>query len=302
MTKQNKADMMLLLVTFAWGISYYLMDLSLQELGPFTLNALRFSIAFIVAFVFILPKIKTVSLETLKYSFYIGTILVFVYIGATYGVMYTSLSNAGFLCALSVVFTPIFGFMIFHCNPGKKMIVVVIICLVGIGLLTLDNNLTPRLGDLFCLVCAIAYAFDLLITERAVKKPEVNAFQLGVFQLGFNAIWQILLALIVEQPSLPQTPLVWSSVLFLAIFCTGLAFIAQAVSQQYTTANHVGVIFTLEPVFAGMAAYFLADEVLLPRAYFGAGLLLIGCLLMELNIDFFKTGKLKRGENKCIKP
>ena len=56
MTQQIKADLMLLLVTFAWGISYYLMDLSLEELGPFTLNAHRFLIAFVVAVIFDIPK------------------------------------------------------------------------------------------------------------------------------------------------------------------------------------------------------------------------------------------------------
>lgn len=55
------------------------------------------------------------------------------------------------------------------------------------------------------------------------------------------------------------------TVLFLAIFCTGIAFIVQAVAQQYTSASHVGVIFSLEPVFAEIVVFFLAGEVLLPE-------------------------------------
>jgi drug/metabolite transporter (DMT)-like permease len=282
MTQQIKADLMLLLVTFAWGISYYLMDLSLEELGPFTLNAHRFLIAFVVAVILTFPKLRGVSKETLKYSFYIGSILVVVYIGATFGVMYTSLSNAGFLCALSVVFTPILGYFLFGIVPSKKLRIVVVMCVVGIGLLTLDGNLKPAVGDLLCILCAVAYAFDLLVTEKAVKKKEVNAFQLGVFQLGFNGVWQLLLAVLLEEPTFPASGKVWGSVLFLAIFCTGLAFIIQAVAQQYTSANHVGVIFTLEPVFAGFVAFYFAQEILLLRAYIGAVLLIVGCLVMEL--------------------
>ena len=285
MSKQLKADAMLFLVTFLWGISYYLMDVSMKELEPFTLNANRFLIAFVVAVVLAFPKLRNVSFETIKYSFVIGTILVFVYLGATFGVKYTSLSNAGFLCALSVVFTPIFGYVLFKIRPERKLIFVVIMCLIGIGLLSLDENLKVALGDFFCLICAVAYAFDLLITERAVRRPKVNAFQLGVFQLGFAGMWQLLLAFILEEPALPKSKEVWVSVLFLAVFCTGVSFIVQAIAQQYTTATHVGIIFTLEPVFAGLVAFFLAHEILLPRAYFGAVLLILGCFIMEIRIN-----------------
>lgn len=293
MSKQLKADLMLMLVTFAWGVSYYLMDVSLVDMGPFTLNSHRFLIAFFVALIIAFPKLRSVNRETLFYSFVIGTILVFVYIGATFGVLYTSLSNVGFLCALSVVFTPILGYFIFGIVPSKRLRLVVVLCLVGIALLTLDNQLKVAVGDLLCILCALAYAFDLLITEKAVKKPSVNAFQLGVFQLGFNGLWQLLLAFVFEKPHLPTTPTVWGAVLFLAIFCTGVAFIVQAVAQQYTSANHVGVIFTLEPVFAGFVAFFLAGEILLPRAYLGALLLISGCFIMEVKLKSRKRKNIK---------
>lgn len=55
MRTQVKADLMLVLVTFFWGISYLLTDLALGELGPFTLNALRFLIAFAAAGLFVFP-------------------------------------------------------------------------------------------------------------------------------------------------------------------------------------------------------------------------------------------------------
>ena len=107
MNKQLKADMMLVMVTLCWGISYYLMDLALTDLDPFTLNALRFLGAFAVAGLLSFKKVKTVNRTTLKYSLLVGAALVFVYIGATFGVKYTTLSNSGFLCALTVVFTPL---------------------------------------------------------------------------------------------------------------------------------------------------------------------------------------------------
>lgn len=289
-TQQLKADIMLLMVTLFWGVSYWLIDISLAEVGPFTLNALRFLMAFFIALIIAFPKLKTVNKATLKYSAIIGIALLFVYIGATFGVKYTSLSNAGFLCALTVVITPILAFFVLKQRPEKKLAVVVVMSLIGIALLSLKDDLRPALGDIFCIMAAFAYAVDLLLTEVAVGKEDVNAFQLGVFQLGFTGLFNLLIAVFAETPTLPHTPKTWAAVLFLSIFCTGLAFIVQALAQQYTSASHVGVIFSLEPVFAGIVAFFLAGEILSPRAYVGATLLVSGLFIMELDIKKLLTG------------
>lgn len=295
MKKNLKADLMLVIVTLGWGISYYLMDIALSDVDAFTLNAYRFLGAFFVAGLITFNKIKSVNRETLKYSIFVGVALFFVYTGATFGVKYTTLSNSGFLCALAVMFVPIFEFLFFRKKPERKIVFAVTVSLIGIMLLTLEDdfsiNIANLKGDMLCIMCAVAYAIDLIITDRAVAKPEVNAYQLGVFQLGVTGTLMLIMAVIFEKPHLPETAEVWQSIIFLSIFCTGIAFIVQAVAQQYTTASHVGIIFTLEPVFAGIVAFFLAGEVLTVKAYIGAALM-IGALFIT-EIDFSGTKKLK---------
>ncbi len=300
MTKQLKADMMLLFVTLSWGVSYILVDISLNDMGAFTLNANRFLIAFFVAVIFSFPKLKNITKETIKYSIILGILLVFVYIGSTFGIQYTTLSNTGFLCALSVVFTPILSCIIYKKAPERKLIFVVIMSMTGIALLTLKENFSINyenlLGDSLSIMCAFVYAFDLLITEKAVTNEKVNPFQLGVFQLGVTGILNLLLAFIFEKPHLPTMPTFWAPVLFLAIMCTGIAFIVQAIAQQYTSASHVGVIFSLETVFAGVAAYFFANEVLTFKSYIGAILMILGFFIMEIDFESLKE-KTKPSSN-----
>lgn len=286
--KQFKADMMLVLVTLGWGVSYYMMDLCLEEMGPLTLNAYRFLGAFVIAALLMFPKIKNVNRMTLKYSLYVSLSLVFVYIFATYGVKYTSQSNAGFFCATAVIFTPILTFLIKKTLPEKKLKFALILCVIGMALMSFDAQFHVAIGDVLCLLCGFSYTFDLLITEKAVGHEEVNAFQLGVYQLGFTGVWMVILSVIFEDPVLPQTAGCWISTVFLAIFCTGVAYIVQSIAQQYTPATHVGVIFTLEPVFALIVAFLFAGERLLPRAYIGAALMLISLLVMELDFSRFQ--------------
>lgn len=294
MRTQLKADGMLLIVTLAWGISYLLLDISLSDLGAFTLNALRFLIAFGVAVVFSFPRMRKVNRATLRAAAILGFILMLVYIGATFGVQYTSLTNAGFLCALSIVIVPIIDFAFKGRKPAGKLVVAVVVSLVGIGMMTLNQALKPALGDILCILCAVAYAVHLTYVETAVHREEINAYQLGVLQLGFSGLYQGILAMLVEEPHWPGTPQIWGAVLFLAIFCTGLAFIVQTLAQQYTSAAHVGIIFSMEPVFAGLAAFAFAHEVLTAKAYVGAGLLLTGILIMESDWSSLKKKWLAR--------
>lgn len=291
MSKQLRADMMLVFVTLCWGVSYYLMDVALEDMGPFMLNAYRFLGAFVIAGLISFKRLKNVNKETLKYSVIVGLSLVVVYIGATFGVKYTTLSNSGFLCALTVVFVPILELLIFRKLIEKKVVFCVLLSFIGIMLLTLKDDFSINMenlkGDLLCLMCAVAYALDLIITEKAVSHEEVDAYQLGVFQLGVTGTMMLILSSIFETVKLPSNETIWFSVIILSVFCTGCAFIIQAIAQQYTKASHVGIIFTLEPVFAGIVAYFLANEVLSPKAYLGAALMLLALFMTE--IDFKKT-------------
>ena len=298
MNKQLKADLMLVIVTLCWGVSYILTDIVLQDMGPFTLNAYRFLGAFIVAALIGFKWLRNISRNTLIFSIMVGTALFLVYMGATFGVMYTTLSNTAFLCALTVIFVPVFEVVIFKKMPEKKIAVAVIFSLIGIGLLTLreDFSFNPNnlVGDLFSISCAFFYASDLLITDYGLKNKGVNALQLGILQLGVTGVLMAVFAFLMEKPHLPSGSSTFTALVFLAVFCTGLAFIVQSVAQKYTTAAHVGLIFTLEPIFAGVAAFIYAREVLSLRAYIGAALMIFALFITEADLGALFKKKSKK--------
>ncbi len=209
MNKQLKADLMLLLVTAGWGVSFYLIDLSLEELSPLTLLAYRFVSSFIIVYAFFFKKVRKTNFATIKYALMASVFLSSAYALSVYGVMYTSLTNAGFLCALTVIFAPIFTMIFKKKIPSKKFFFVLAICVVGMGLLTLGDDLSFAIGDLYCVMCAATFSINLLIVETAVAKEEVDAFNLGVFLLGAVGLTMLILAFLFEQPALPKTPVVW---------------------------------------------------------------------------------------------
>lgn len=285
--------MTLVLVTMAWGMSNILMTFCLEEMGEMTLNAYRFLGAFVLIGAVMFKRVRHVNRETIKASLVLSVLIFVVYALNTYGIQYTSVSNAGFLIALSVLFTPIVSIFVKKKLPEKKLFVIALACTVGIGLMTLDSHLKMAFGDVLCLLCALVCGFYLVFNEIFVKRDEVDAFQAGVFELGFAGVWFAILAFIMEEPVLPQSPKVWGCLLFLMLFSTGFAFIAQSIAQQYTDASRVGVIYTLEPVFSRIGARLILHEMLIPRAVIGEIILIVSMIAMEVDL-----GKLFGKKNK----
>ena len=284
MSKQRRADLLLVMVTAFWGASYYLSDLCLKDLPPLNLTVFRFGSAFLLLGVIFWKNVVHMNRRTLRYCVLVGLALSGTYVFYGYGLPLTSISNASFVCALPVVFTPVFDFLIHRKRPGRSFGIALVICTVGLALLTLQDSLRPALGDLICLGVPICYSIDLLLTEKAVTDPAVDPLGLGVGQLGVVTAITLVFSLLLEKPHLPTTPTIWGAALFLGILCTGVAFVIQSTQQKYTTASHVGLIFTLEPVFSCIVAFFFANERLSARGYLGAGLMLLSLILMEVDV------------------
>lgn len=291
---QIKADLSLVFITICWGVSYLLVDWALEEIGAMTLNTMRFLGAFILLLIILRKKI-ILSKNTLKYGCIIGFSLYIVYIGCTYSVLYTTLSNAGFLTAMCVVFTPLLGFIFLKQKITKKFFLVLVLSVVGVGFMSLTKKFSIASGDLLALLAAMGYSVDLILTEIAVKKEDVNPMSLGIIVIGICGTLNLISAFLLEEPNLPTTTRGWLCTLFLCVFCTALPFVIQPIAQQFTSASHVGVIFTLEPVFDGITAFVIVHEVLRPISYVGAVMMVFSLIIMEVDFKniYIKIKKLK---------
>ena len=95
LNKALLADLILVMVTMAWGMSNILMSFCLEEMGEMTLNAYRFVGAFVLIAAVMFKRIRNVNRETLKASVVVSILIFIVYSLNTYGIQYTSVSNAG---------------------------------------------------------------------------------------------------------------------------------------------------------------------------------------------------------------
>jgi drug/metabolite transporter (DMT)-like permease len=275
------ANAMLLLVTIFWGFSYLFMKMGLSSIQEYNLIALRFGIAFILAAALFPTRLRRATIKTIRYAFILGFILFLVFSCITFGLKLTSASNAAFLVSLTVIFVPILTSLIAKKAPESKVIVGVGFALLGVGLLTLNNQLIINFGDLLCVAGALLYATHIIVTEKLTKT--VDSLILGVIQLGFAGALGLIFSLFLETPRFPIAAQEWVPVLVLSILCSAIGFIVQTVAQQHTTSTNTGLIFSLEPVFAAIFAFLFLGEVLSGQGWLGAVLVLFGVIYSQVN-------------------
>ncbi|HVI39039.1 MAG TPA: DMT family transporter [Anaerovoracaceae bacterium] len=288
-----KADFMLLLVTMFWGASCLLTKIGLGGIQEFNLIALRFLIAFLLSAIVFWKKIRKLDIKTVKYASILSGILFAVYVFNTFGVKYTTVSNAGFLTCLEGVFIPIIAFFCLKQIPERKVIISICFAFLGICLLSLNDKLMFNIGDILCIICSLSFAAYIIVT--GILTRGVDSVSLGVLQLGFVGLYSLIFSFIFEDPMFPATSQSWLIVLSLSIFCTGIAFIVQMVAQKYTTPVHTGLIFSLEPVFAASFAFLFANEILKARGYIGGLLMVASIIFVEVDFKllFKKASKSK---------
>ncbi|MDR0267157.1 DMT family transporter [Paenibacillus sp.] len=287
--KQYKADLIVLMVTVFWGTSYLFMKIGLDTLQPFNLIALRFGVAFVAAGSLFYKRLLHMNRKTIQYAFILGSLLFGLYICMSMGLKSTSTSNAGFLMSMTVIFVPVLTALFLKSKPEKRLMVGIAVAVVGIGMLTLKPHTTLQPGDAWCILAALLFAIHIIITGRAAKKTD--SLSSGILQLGFTAFFGLIFSLFFEKPELPGTPSGWLSVIALGVLCSAVGFVLQAIAQKYTTPTHTGLIFALEPVVAAICGICFMKETITLQGYIGAGLVLLGVALSELNVRKLLPGR-----------
>lgn len=293
-----KADVSLLFVAFVWGATFVVVQNAISFLPPLMFNAVRFAIASVLLWIWILVfERKPLDRQLIRAGSILGIWLCLGYAFQTIGLLYTTSSKAGFITGLNVVLVPFLSFIILKQKPSFNAVVGSILATCGLYLLTTSGDLTMNKGDLFVLLCAIAFALHIVSTS--IYATKFSPVLLTAIQVQTVSIVCFICSFFLEDWSLiPFSTFfefdVWMALLITALFATTIAFFIQTHFQKYTSPTRVALIFALEPVFAAFTAYIWNDERLQQAALFGAGLILLGMVLSELPQHIWQRKKSAR--------
>ena len=278
-----------LLCTFIWGTTFIAQDTGMDDIGPFTFNSVRFFVGFLaiipLVFLFELKKFKSefrLDFKTFAIlSFLIGLSLFLGSALQQVALLYTDVANAAFFTIFYVPMVPIIIFVFKKRSIHWSVWPSVVLCLIGGYLLTNFHDATVRLGDTLVILGALFWSTHIIFTGIIVTKYNLP-LTLGAIQTLLVALFSFIIGFIYEEFIIENILNEIDSILYAGILSGGFAFVLQIYAQKNITPAPAAIIFSLEGVFATIAAWFLLNQILGINNLFGCFFILCGVLLSQL--------------------
>ena len=277
------------LCTFIWGTTFIAQDTGMDNIGPFTFNAARFFVGFLAILplaLFFEKKKFTLEFQIDQRTFVILSFLIglSLFLGSALqqvALLYTDVANAAFFTIFYVPMVPIIIFIFKKDFLHWSVWPSVILCLIGGYLLTNFQDATVRLGDTLVILGALFWSTHIIFTGMIIKKYNLP-LTIGAIQTLLVALFSFIISFFSEEFVIDNILNEIDSILYAGILSGGFAFVLQIYAQRNITPAPAAIIFSLEGVFATIAAWFLLNQILGLNNLLGCFFILSGVLLSQL--------------------
>lgn len=270
----------LIAVTVIWGGGFVASDIALDSLRPFQIMTIRFLLASVIMGAAGAWELKGMEPGEIRAGILMGCALFVGFAFQIVGLQYTTPSKNAFLTALNVVMVPFIAFVILKKRISVKSIAGAVMAIVGVGLLSLEKNLTLGLGDALTLVCAAGFAFQIFFTSEFVKK--YRAVALNFIQMLTAVVLSAVSLVLFGETELQATAKGWLSVLYLGVISTALCYLLQTASQRYVDETKAAIILSMESVFGTMFSILILHEQVTVRMVCGCVIILAAVIVSNL--------------------
>ena len=294
--REYGADFLLFLVALAWGSTFFIVKEAVESTPVYVFLFWRFLFAFLLMALVSYKRLRSVDFTTLRAGSILGIFMFLGFAFQTFGLTMSLSSTVAFLTGLNVVIVPFLLYIIFKTKASIYSVFGAIIAAIGLYFLTYGGKLGFGLGEAFAFICAVMFALHIVFTDRFSKKYDVMS--LVTIQLGVVALLSCVASLLFDGYLMPKelnSTLIYA-LIATVLFATVFAFWVQTSMQRFTTPAKTAIIFTMEPVSAGIFGYLFAGEVLSLAQLLGAFLILFGMISAELGTYFRDK---RRREYKC---
>lgn len=281
MSTRIKAELALLGITFIWGTSFSIIKDAIAFMDSMDFLAVRFILAAAVLLILFWNKVKSSPRDDLWVGAAIGFVLWISFLLQIKGLELTSPSKSAFVTGFSVILAPLFESVVTRKLPSGWNALCALSALVGLYLLSGTPSLFPLDRGIFLtFLCAIGFALHMLLVGHFANHRDLTA--LVVMQIAVTAVAASIVSWVHPSPPLHFSPRIVAALFITAILATALAFFTQNWAQKHTSSSRTALIFSLEPVFAALVAYFTIHETWTRRMALGCTLIFAGILASQL--------------------
>lgn len=288
MTAKSRAEGALLATTLVWGGTFAVVKIGMMDISPIYLIFVRFIIASALYLVIFRGTLFPISWQSTRRAFVLTIFLAAGFITQNIGLTITTASKSAFITSTMVIFVPILQVLIERKTPRLGNILGVIVVSTGLWFLTSPSGASFNVGDALTLVCA--FSFALYIVYLDIVSQTMGAGQLTFLQSAAMMVYSGIAVALFETPQFAFTASSVFSMAYLTLLGTVVTMYVQTRFQKDTTPTRAVIIFSIEPVFASIVAYFALGEQLGSLGILGGALILCGVLVSELSdsIPFLK--------------
>ncbi|MCP3055176.1 DMT family transporter [Aurantimonas marianensis] len=279
------ANLLLLLAGAVWGMGFVAQSTAMEDVGPWTFVAAKFALATLSVLPFALRESARAGSPLPRGApagfVAIGVMLFIASILQQIGIVTTSVTNAGFLTGLYVVFTPFLALVILRNRAHWVVWPSALAAFTGIVLLGGGSVSALKSGDVLMIVCAVFWALQILLVG-IFAGPSGRPYTLSAAQFAVTTALAALGALILEAPSLASLFAAWPEIFYGGVFSSGLAFTLQTIGQRHTTAPQAAIFLSSEALFAALFGVVLLGERIAAIGLVGCALIFAAMLAVEL--------------------
>jgi drug/metabolite transporter (DMT)-like permease len=270
--KASKVDLVLLAVAIVWGASY----LSAKAITPYAtvpaMLSVRFAIATLAMVAIWLIRRKKFSKTDLVLGTVFGLTQSAIMSVETFGLKITSATNAGLLISLTIIFTPIMESAWNKRWLPRSFFLAAVGAIVGVALLVTGNGIQePNFGDVLLFIAAIVRAVHVTAQGVLTRNKEASSFNMILMQcLTATVVFFVFDVQGAFDAIESFGPAQWAGTLFLALFCSVFAFVAQLWAIRRTSASRSSLLLATEPIWAVVIAVLFGGETLALLGIVGA--------------------------------
>lgn len=273
----------ILLQSIVYGFGNPLTKTAYESITPFWCLFFRFFLAFLIFMLFfgksIIKQLKSAKiLDILPASL----CMAFAYICCNIALSLTSATNVGFLMSLPIIFAPILSTIILKERYALSHLPLQILVIAGLILLCMQGgSLSFNKGDLFALMTAFFIAGSLVFGKKSLG-THLDPITISATQAGCTALFSLIFALVFDDVSIIahiKLP-AWGVVIYLAIFCTFIAYLLQNFALSWSPPSLVSMVQCSQPVLTAIISFLLLGERLGTLGLIGA-FIILACTLAE---------------------
>ena len=247
----------------------------------------------LIPFYLLLEKKNTkiiLSKNPKRFLFLSISIGIFLFLASVFqqvALLYTDVANAAFFTIFYVPMVPIIVFFLFKKSIHWSVWPSVLLCLMGGYLLTNFHDATVRLGDTLVIICAVFWSLHIIFISKIIEEFDAPIL-IGLIQTIIVSVLSLILASAYEDFIIEDILSQKFEILYAGILSGGIAFVLQIYAQKNISAAPAAIIFSLEGVFATIAAWILLNQILDINNILGCSFILAGVLFSQLIPEFKK--------------